>query len=512
MEIKRNLDDVEIYASDVYEAIEIAGLLKENKGYDLFRGQTQNWPLLSSIARPDIDQEEEIKRLNKFANWVDTVRELQSVNGNYDKIAAIAQHYGIRTTFIDFSHNPKVAGFFATHNISSKRDQNEMGVIICLNKILFEKSWKNINAKFKHENGIDLTRIIDLEVNNLWRLQTQEGVFLDTRAAPDLLEMFSFFKYIHFPHTGKDFELINEHYIYPKNKSHLEILIDEFFENDSREKGTRYVEEVLGLKRMTFGQGFRGDESVFIANKFPEVHESWNRENMKNWESEPSEKVDDNKQKINFSFKLGTSLTASEQKDHLYKELHNIEKLIVDVRTYSINWEIKDENGNILTMNDEDRELFDDGTSPQIECSEIVARLWNGLRRLPYSNEQIYDCISNFLIASKYRPDGSDVFLGKQTGVEFSTNIAINRASASDELLFAAVRDDFWDLIKEEKKDEIFKDGYELLSILIDPTRLFDFKQFADLFVRNVIPLQPLFSSYDRIIFSAARISTFGLS
>ncbi len=512
MGIKRNLDDVELYASDVYEAIQIAELLKEKKSYNLFRGQTKAWPLIPSISRPNIDQEEEIKRLNKFANWVDSVKELQSVNGNYDKITAIAQHYGIGTTFIDFTHNPKVAGFFATHNILKNEKSEDTGVIICLNQSVFEKSWKDINVRFKHDKGVDLTRIIELDVNNLWRLQTQEGVFLETRAAPDLLEMFSFFKYIHFTHTDKEFGLIDEHYIYPKNKSHLEILIDEFFENDSREKGMRHLEDVLGMKRMTFGQGFRGDESVFIENKFPEAHESWSPENLKNWEFEPSEKIDDTNHKINFSFQLGISLTASKQKEHLYKELHKIETLSTNIRSYPINWEIKDEDGNILTMNDEDKELLDDETSPQIESSEIVNLLWNGLRRLPYSNEQIFDCISNFLIASIYRPNGSDVFLGRQTGVEFSTNIAINRASVSDELLFASVRDNFWELIKEEKKEEILKDGYELLSILIDPKRLFDFNKFANLFVRNVIPLQPLFSSYDKIIFSAARISTFGLS
>ncbi|MFT3912091.1 MAG: FRG domain-containing protein [Ferruginibacter sp.] len=511
--MKINLNEIEFFAEDIFEAVKIAELLKKKGICNLFRGQTSNWPLLPSIARPGVNRDKELKRLNKFANWVDSVKELQSVSKDYDKIMAIAQHYGIGTTFLDFTKNPKVAGFFASHNFNAKDNSVERGTIICLNQSVFEKSWADINERAKDKMGVPLTRILELDVNNLWRLQAQEGVFLETRAAPDLLEMFSFFKHIYFPQQGKKYDLIDEDYIYPKNKSHLEILLDEFFENDSRIKGLERVEKYFGKPIRIGDPNFRGDASAFLNNKLPKRHQSWNSKKLKEWKKEPNEKHKDNLLKIPFTLSLIKSDSIVGQQAYLYTELNKLEQTKTDFRSYSIEWDIKDEDGTTLTIDDEDKELLEDDSYPQLECNKIVTCLWDGLRRLPYTNEQIFHCIANFLIGAKYGHEGIKSIFGQMTGVEFSTNIAINRSTISDDLLFASIRNDFRELLKDEEKEKILNmGGHGILSVLIDPKILFEFSGFANLFVRNVIPMQPLYSYYDKIIYSPARIEVFGLS
>ncbi|HMS69339.1 MAG TPA: FRG domain-containing protein [Saprospiraceae bacterium] len=511
--MKRYLDEIEIFADDIFEAVKIAEYFKKKGVCNLFRGQTSNWPLVSSMARPDVDHEKELLRLNKFANWVNSVKELQSVSKDYDKIMAIAQHYGIGTTFLDFTRNPKIAGFFATHNFNSKTNPKDTGTIICLNQSIFEKSWADINYRAKNKMGVQLARILELDVNNLWRLQAQEGVFLETRVASDFLEMFSFFKHIYFPQKAQPYDLVNEDYVYPKNKSHLEILLDEFFENDSRIKGLERAEKYFG-KAITIGdRNFRGEPSVFLKNKLPKQHGSWKSKALDEWKKEPNEKHENSVIKIPFSLNLEKSYSIINQQNYIVDQLSKIVEAKNDFRNYSIDWNIKDETGVTLTMDDEDKEILEDDSIPQIECNKIVASLWDGLRRLPYTNDQIFACITNFLIGAKYGYKGIEEIFGKMTGVEFSTNIAINRSTVSDELLFGSIRDDFWELLKDEEREKAKSmGGYGILSALIDPKVLFDFPSFANLFVRNVIPMQPLYSHYDKIIYSPARIKIFGLS
>lgn len=505
-----DLNDPEINAKDIRSAIAIAEQLRDKGICDLFRGQTECWPLTTSIFRSNVNREQEIQRLNKLANWLYSVIELSSTHNNTDKVLAIAQHYGIGTTFLDFTKNPKVAGFFATHGWDKSKGKRNRGCIVCLNRNRFTESWKDINQRVKTDKGFELVRIVDVDVQNLWRLQNQEGVFLDTKAAPDLLEMFSFFRYIFFPHKPKEDTFFDEEMIYPKKKSHLEILLDEFFENESRERGLERAKQFFGGVIINAKIGsIKGEDKAFKNQLLPKPLDSWHKENLSAWTIEPNENYKNILTKTTLEVKLTVCENCTQQKEFIIQQLVRLLNQDKNIRTLSINWIIKDEFGNDLVMDDEDS----DELNLKISCSKIVSYLWDGLRRLPYSDEQIQDCISNYLIGAKYGYTGITEIFGENTGVEFSTNIAINRSTISDSLLFKCIRQDFWDLLNEDEVKRAKSDGgYGILPLLLEPQRLFEFSSFADLFVRNVVPMQPLFSQYDKIIFSPARITIFGIS
>ena len=511
--MKYDLNSSEFYAKNITEAVRIAEELSKNGISDLFRGQTNNWRPQPSLFRLGIDKEVEFKRLNKFANWISNVQELTSLHNNKEQILAVAQHYGIGTTFLDFTRNPKVAGFFATHNYHFDKNEENQGVIICLSKNVFIDSWMDINERALKSGKVSLTRLIEIEVNNLWRMQSQEGVFLDIRVAPDFLEMFSFFRYIYFTHNSTQYNLIKETTIYPPNKSHVEILIDEFFEHETRQLGIARAEEFFGKAIYINDNNYEGDTTAFINNVLPNRLSSWEIKSIKDWLHEPKEVYSDLKNNPIVNISLKSLLTIPEQKAFIKQQLFEIENKFDNPRTQNITWKINDEDGKTLLIDDEDADLLEGDKIPQIECNKVVSILWDGLRRLPYSNEQLFDCISSYLIGAKYEYSGLGKIFGRMTGVEFSTNIAINRSSVSEKLLLSSIRKDFWQTIDEnEKKKNIRTDGHYVLSILFDPKRLFEFPDFVNIFVRNVIPIQPFCSSFDKIIFSPARIEVFGLS
>lgn len=213
---------------DVFSAIKLAEKLKTDGEYDFFRGQRHSFEILPSLSRSGVDKKEAIDKLGKFSYWVHDTPELESLHYNQNAILSVAQHYGLKTNLIDFSYSPNVAGFFAT----DQGVKGDIGTIICLNRKKFEKSWHDLNNRFYEDNGNYLVEIIEIDVKNLWRLQAQEGLFLKSNVDYSMLEMFSCFQYIYFPQDGKT-KLFEKGQIYPQEKSHLEILLDQYFLIDS---------------------------------------------------------------------------------------------------------------------------------------------------------------------------------------------------------------------------------------------------------------------------------------
>jgi hypothetical protein len=63
---------------------------------------------------------------------VKSVSALQRIAGNDDAMLAIAQHYGLPTNLVDFTTNPRVAAFFATHEAPRPTAEKDSSCIICL--------------------------------------------------------------------------------------------------------------------------------------------------------------------------------------------------------------------------------------------------------------------------------------------------------------------------------------------------------------------------------------------
>lgn len=93
--------------------------LRENTVMRIFRGQTDDWPLLPKLFRTDRTQNE-LRNLEHMLMCLFEQRclfLLPSVpEGQYDKMS-LAQHYGLPTRLLDWSSNPLMALFFAVDTL-----------------------------------------------------------------------------------------------------------------------------------------------------------------------------------------------------------------------------------------------------------------------------------------------------------------------------------------------------------------------------------------------------------
>ncbi|QIK53793.1 FRG domain-containing protein [Dysgonomonas sp. HDW5B] len=121
------------------ETLELALKFKKDKKFNLFRGQNEGWPLVTSISRLSSSKRDEaVDKLFAFKLFLSEYTFIKEYVESLDHIMAIAQHYGISTDFIDFTYSPEIAIFFATH--SNKDLSGKEGVIFCVNKEHFKST------------------------------------------------------------------------------------------------------------------------------------------------------------------------------------------------------------------------------------------------------------------------------------------------------------------------------------------------------------------------------------
>jgi hypothetical protein len=246
MSASRNLD-----VGNVIEAVELAQKLKQDGDYDWFRGQIKSWPLKSSFLRLDQEKRAQaLEKLRRFESWVRNTAGLESLTANTNSMVAVGQHYGLPTNFIDFTTSPEIAGFFASCGEQTEEDQ--LSCILCLNTKDLMEFWKILPAKYPPPE------LIAIDVQNLWRLQAQHGTFL------------------YCPYTNND-------KIFPKRKSQLEILLDQYFMNEQLIEGERNLPESIKKFTMFIPSRAKYDPEVFIGNNPPSKLDSWSRINLQPW-------------------------------------------------------------------------------------------------------------------------------------------------------------------------------------------------------------------------------------
>ena len=154
-------------AGSVTEAVAYAEELRCEGRYDWFRGQRQNWPLKTTFARLAKSEQRVVEeKFSRFVGWLSVTPGLEWLSDNVDGAFAVAQHYGMPTQYLDFTTDPRVAGFFASGEGSGK------ACILCLNTSDLRKFWQAMPKRYPPPE------FIGIDVSNLWRLQAQRGVFL----------------------------------------------------------------------------------------------------------------------------------------------------------------------------------------------------------------------------------------------------------------------------------------------------------------------------------------------
>jgi len=210
--------------ANIEEAVELANQLKDKGRYNWFRGQVRDWKPVSSFfrileTRSPEKKDAVLERIGLFCDWLGKTPGLEyllqpdRVNDCY----AIMQHYGIPTSYIDFTTDPSVAGYFAADTTELPREGN--ACIYCLNTDDLLSHWKAL-ATLGERRGAEM-ELVAIDVSNLWRLQAQHGLFLycNYNWSMDYPMDRILFPYSGFP------SFPTRDRIYPENKSSLEQLL-----------------------------------------------------------------------------------------------------------------------------------------------------------------------------------------------------------------------------------------------------------------------------------------------
>lgn len=450
------------------EALALARRFKKEKKYDLFRGQNENWPLISSQGRLSPEKiEENGERLLWLFDFLSQYKSTNRYTKNIDDFIAIAQHYGIPTDFIDLTRSPEVALFFATHSKQSLIDKE--GVLICLNSDDFKTTIEFCSIIFERED-ITPPYIYEAEIDNLWRLKAQNGCFLQSELI-NLETIYPFDKII-FPHN-EYVDIIDISTIYPENKSDLEILLDNFFAAERINEGA--------LRLQHFAEEFSipitklPSRSHYKYVKSRKWHSSWKTINTKKWTYKVSEPLS---KRADINFELNVSSTRNFQKDilkiknqllHIFKE-HQITRR--DFISPSIKFTPKIRSKKLLIL-----------------INKSVKYIWDGMRTLPYSRPQIIYTIAKYLVLELYHS-------AKQVDIEtcFYLPILISmsnhfgahcRCYVSENALEEAIREDILQIQADSLPQTV---STQLLFYVQKIKIVFDFNKLTRLFASEIIP------------------------
>jgi hypothetical protein len=497
-------------AANIEEAIETAYRLRDQGKYDWFRGQVQAWPPMSSLhrlyVRDDPGGAELLaERIELFYRWASKTPELRYLteDTHVNEFCAVLQHYGVPTNYIDFTTDPGVAGYFAADASTPPTTPCE-SVIYCLKAEDLRGFW-DVMKTVPGREGAAVEPIV-VDVQNLWRLQAQSGVFIYAAYNWDIdypLDR------ILFPYSGYPAYPSREQ-IYPEHKSALEQQLDQFF---FIERGAQGRKAMLGMKEALEAQGQKpawieyDDASThYVVEAFTsavEMHPSWHPDELLPWHQVPDEQFDESigaSKKLRLRPELGPEEVGRAVAFGVRQAL----RADGDLRRLSVDWEITDGPASLDTS----------------LLREALRQVWNGMRRLPFEGEDVAAAFANtcrlFMHEERLSSslDGALQAAGHALSapiyVEFAADdYSYSRGYASRGALRGAMRPDLPQLLEPEYRDRA-SDPEQVLLMMYDPRLLFDFAAFRRLFASDVIPTQVAIRR-SLTLFNPARLSTFGL-
>lgn len=500
------------YAESVEEAVNLALQFKNEGRYDWFRGQLQaSWKPASSFERAiNKGESKELlsQRLQRFLGWANTEPSLSYLANpeNCDQLFAVLQHYGFPTCYMDFSTEPGIAGFFAS-DCKEPPAPGTSSVIFCLNtndlRDFYDESVIPYCKDGAERFEIDL---ISVNVDNLWRLQAQSGHFLFSNH--NVYNIYDFDR-IEFPWSGYP-SFPPKSRIYPEHRSALEQLLENYFEDERRwlnyqkyEKEQR-ERELSGQSPLFMNLIIRANECGEDQFDAPfEELSSWSEDTLQPWLNVPVEnfyEVVGVRQLIT----LREGLNVPSPCNQLAYGMSMAMRSDTSLRLRAVQWDLR----GLPEAVDRDR------------LEELVREAWNGMRRLPYTDEDIAiacssllelcaqpGCLSSdsrkiLLAFSAWHSDVMEVEFG-------SKGDSGSRGYCSKESLVQSINNEWaQNCILSASGSRV--DPVAALKYCYLPRKMLDFSTFTKIFGRELIPSQ-LIRNRKLIHFNPAKIDIFGL-
>jgi hypothetical protein len=249
-----------------------------------------------------------------------------------------------------------------------------------------------------------------------------------------------------------------------------------------------------------FPDGFR--EEAFINKSHLVTLESWGPEALRPWQTDPQE---DYHQTVGPTLKLKLKSRASteEIKKLVSFGVKQILRSDPAIRSKTVNW--------VFTELPE--------SLSQEELNGMLRPVWNGMRRLPYTDGEIADAFGSVAALLMIRSgrlvslEGQMMFsecFGECMHVGFSYQDKSGSVGfATRESLRRSLRPGLIELLTPEFKERA-NDVRELFLMIYNPKLMFEFDEFKGMFAREVIPAQVVLQR-SLILFNPARLMIFGI-
>jgi hypothetical protein len=440
-------------------------------------------------------------RLVLFWDWIKNVPELHYLlkEEYVHSFFALLQHYGVPTHYLDFTINPKVAGFFAGTGQGAVPGRN--GCIIAISPDDWVETLRAV-AQVKKWPPENWPEKVVVNFPNLWRMQAQSGhfVYLPLEKAeayfpPDR---------IIFPHNEQGIELtISE--VYPLRKSQLEERLDEFFTEELIRSNQAYRRQMLTVWESA-GRYWeipftRPDPRQWLRPGAND-HESWESA-VQGWSVYLEEGYHQARDGTMVEICINPDDHVRER-DQLLASLSNFLQNTPESRGKAVEWKVHSSRM---------------GTPPGwIAFVERAAgRTWDGVRRLPYSDSQVVDAVvmtvllacAKVVESPSFRAEDFSPLLGSLLHIELANARNLTARCAMAKCTYhSVIREDMHEVLLPERREFPLED---LLKVLT-PRQLFDFPLLVNAFARELVPTQVLMQRNDlAVFFSPAQTEIIGV-
>jgi len=372
-------------------------------------------------------------------------------------LTAIAQHYGIPTRYLDLTTDPEIAFLFAKPT-ETAAPGSQQSVVYCF----LEQDLQDVLS----------TAVLRIDVANLWRLECQRGLFLEYLKPGVSEEVKRLAIRVHFP--GVPLEASETLRLYPGRKSALEVVIDQWMYRHEIESriGSLPIPRKLTIRRQTYPGAFRW-------RQVPEFELDW-------ISGEPGWFVQtiENAPLLNDSLEIaipGTVISDPATAQEQFAAL--IADSIKEARRSGkhLNFKLELSPGKQLRA---------------AGASRVLNRCWDGLRVLPYTDEEVIYSLSltaAFLAARSEDVVGVDdwpqILWGKVELLDIApVGGFLETAYVSVSELEGAISKRYIKHLVKWVQRSVDSVPRSVMKYVVDPWILFNFSAFKRIFVQQFVP------------------------